>query len=211
MEIYKTKKYNYDCSLYTYHFINDDLSTMSFHQTLNRDLVFDVEGGIQESDSNEYSFVIKKSEFKEVYDLIENMLQSMKKRNDEWVKRIQAIGSSLEVMPEYRELFEKGYFSWKSDAPANEDNLGTQSKIYNYLDIIQHENEYELKFISNYKGSFYACVVEVNTSRSRYDSLRFPVWDFFKNLEKVCEEISMKELNRILDEKDKELTKKLEN
>ncbi len=210
MRIYKTNKSNFDCSPYTYHFINDDLSTMHFHQTLNCDLVFDVEEGPKDTDSNEYSFIIKKSEFKEVYDLIENMLKSIKERNDEWVKRVQTIGSKLKAMPEYKELFEKGYFSWKSDAPITEDHLGThfETHKYNYLDVIQHEDAYELKFISNYKGTYYACVVELNTSRSRYGVLRFPVWEFFNKLEKVCEEISMEELRSIYKEIYKELIKK---
>lgn len=206
MEIYKTKKNVHGWNPYTYHFISDE-AEMIFHQGGSFDLLFTVNPYELDKLKNEYTFIIKKSEFKEVYDLITNMLKSMKKQNDEWVKRIQAIGSSLEVMPEYKELFEKGYFSWKSDAPANEDDLETQEKKYNYFSIIPHDDEYELVFIIGYKLSIWGFSVEVNTDRSRYNSLRFDVFTFFKKLEKVCEETSMEELNRILDEKDKELTK----
>ena len=209
MEIYKTKKNVNGWNPYTYHFISDE-AEMIFHQGGNFDLLFTVNPYEFDKLKNEYTFIIKKSEFKEVYDLITNMLKSMKKQNDEWVKLTDS--ADLSVMPEYKELFERGYFSWKSDAPANEVEMDHgQEKKYNCLSIIPHDDEYELVFIIGNKLSIWGFSVEVNTDRSRYNSLRFDVWTFFKKLEKVCEETSMEELNRILDEKDKELTKKLEN
>ena len=180
MKIYKTKGSSRRFSSpYTYYFINDE-AVMFFDQGENGDLSFTVESNL-EYEKEEYTFAIKKSEFKEVYDLITNMLESMKKRNDEWVKRAYECGSKIDMMPEYRELFEKGYFYWKSDAPANEDELGWERvKKYNYLSIIPHDDEYELVFTIGYKSIWlWGDTVSVNTDRSRYNVLRFDVWDFF--------------------------------
>ena len=99
------------------------------------------------------------------------------------------IGNRL--APEYQELFSNGYFSWKSDAPANEGEWARNPFIYNYLNIKPNDNSYRFEFINNINKPFFN--VEVNTDRSRYGKYRFYVVDFFKELGNTCEEIEDKE------------------
>ena len=201
MQIFMTGSDNYyNYSNNQYYFVNE-CGYLEFYQLGSFDLAFTVHKF--DAEKSVISFNIDKNEYSKVYELITDMLDT--------IEKLKYLRETNIISPEYKELYEKGYFSWKSDAPANEDHLGTQEKIYNYLDIIQHEDAYELKFISNFKGHYYACVVEVNTDRSRYNSLRFPVWDFFNSLEKVVKEISIEELDNVYKERYKELIKKGES
>ena len=159
-------EYNYDCSNNHFYFINDD-AVACFYQGLNCDLVFSV---YSFNNLNKVVFTISKTEFKKVYNLIDNMLKEMDSRKDTL---------------EYKELFQKGYFSWKSDAPANEESWASNDEfVYNYLNIIATESKYKLEFINNTSNPSFC--IEINTDRSRYGSMRFDIWDLFKNLENVC-------------------------
>lgn len=159
-------EYNYDCSANHFYFINDD-AIVCFYQGLNCDLVFSV---YSFNKLNKVEFIISKTEFKKIYDLIDNMLKEMHSKGDAL---------------EYRKLFEKGYFSWKSDAPANEEAWASNDEfVYNYLNIITTETAYKLEFINNTNNPRFC--VEINTDRSRYGRMRFNIWDLYKNLENVC-------------------------
>lgn len=169
MEIFNVKKDNFDCSDNNYYFINDE-ALMCFSQGLNCDLTLSV--NTYPNIEGKVSFIIDKKEFKDIYDLIHNMLEEIHRRKD-------VLG--------YNELFEKGYFSWKSDAPANEELWGTKDEfIYNYFNIIPMESAYILEMVNNTDN--YIFCIEINTDRSRYERIRFDVFDFFKNLEHVCHE-----------------------
>jgi len=165
-KIINVKEYNYDCSNNHFYFI-DDNAIICFYQGLNCDLVF----SIHTFDSvDKVIFTISESEFKEIYDLIDNMLNEIQSRKD---------------ILEYTELFEKGYFSWKSDAPANEEEWNSNNQfIYNYFNIIPTHSAYKLEFINNTNNPRFC--VEINTDRSRYGRIRFDIWDLYKKLESVC-------------------------
>lgn len=167
MEIFNVKKDNFDCSENNYYFINKE-AIVRFYQGLNCDLVFCID--TYPNIVNKVSFIIDKSKYKEICDLIYNMLEEIHFRKD-------IIG--------YNELFEKGYFSWQSDAPANDEQI-TGDFVYNYLNIIPVESGYKLEFINN-TDDHYFCV-EVNTDRSRYDRIRFDMFKLFKKLEYACHE-----------------------
>lgn len=159
-------EYNYDCSSNHFYFINGD-AIVCFYQGLNCDLVFSV---YSFSTLNKVEFTISKTEYEKVYDLIDNMLKKMHSKKDTL---------------EYKELFQKGYFSWKSDAPANEEAWAINEEfVYNYLNIIATNSAYELEFINNTKSPRFC--VEINTDRSRYGIMRFDIWDLYKDLENVC-------------------------
>lgn len=165
-KIINMTEYNYDCSDNHFYFINDDAITY-FYQSLNCDLVFSINSF---NSLNKVEFIISKTKFKEVYDLIDNMLKEMYLNKDTF---------------EYQKLFEKGYFSWKSDAPANEEAWTSNADfVYNYFNIIPDESSYKLEWINNTKKPRFC--VEINTDRSRYGSMRFYIWDLFKNLENAC-------------------------
>lgn len=140
---------------------------MCFYQGLNCDLIFSV---YSFSDLKKVEFIVSKTQFEKIYNLINAMLKEMCSKKDTF---------------EYNELFENGYFSWKRDAPANEETWGSNDKfVYNYFNIITNESSYSLEFINNTRNPGFC--VEINTDRSRYGSMRFDVWDLFKNLENVC-------------------------
>lgn len=179
MEIFRTVCDNFDCDDNIYYFVNND-SIMKFYQSLNCDLVFNI---MSSNIEKENSFLIKKDEHPKVYLLIEKMLNNIEK--EKYLRNMDRIS------PEYRELYENGYFSWKSDAPANELDLKGKF-IYNYLNILISKDCFEFKFINNINTQVYS--VEVNTDRSRYGKLRFEVFDFFKNLECVCNQINSKDV-----------------
>lgn len=166
-KIINIKKYNYDCCENHFYLINDN-AVVCFFQGLNRDLIFSI---LSFKKINKVSFIVKKEEFKELYDLIDGMINEIHSRKD-------IIG--------YEELFEKGFFSWQSDAPANEESWNTNDIfVYNYFNILPIESAYKLEFInSTNKNRF---TVEINTDRSRYDRIRFDVWDLYKELENVCD------------------------
>ncbi|MBE6149254.1 MAG: hypothetical protein E7170_00845 [Firmicutes bacterium] len=183
-KIINVMEYNYDCSTNHFYFINDD-GIVCFYQALNCDLVFSI---YSFKNISEVDFVISKTEFRKVYDLINDMLNEMHFRKDTL---------------EYMELFEKGYFSWKSDAPANEEAWASNNDfVYNYLNIIEIESAYKLKFINNTNNPRFC--VEINTDRSRYGRMRFNIWDLYKNLENVCH----KENKAVLEDDIKQLALK---
>jgi len=165
-KIFNVKEYNYDCSTDHFYFIND-AAVVCFYQMLNCDLVFSV----YTFDSlDKVTFVINKNEFSEIYNLIDNMLNKIHSKKDIYG---------------YRELFEKGYFSWKSDAPANEEAWSSNNSfVYNYLNIIPTLEEYRLEFINTTTNNRFG--IEINTDRSRYGRIRFDMWDLYKQLESFC-------------------------
>lgn len=164
-KIINVRKFNHDCCENHFYFINDD-AIICFYQALNYDLIFSV----LSFNNNNITFIITETEFREIYYLIDSMLNKIHSRKD-------ILG--------YKELFEKGYFSWQSDAPANEEDWAASNKfIYNYFNIIPIDYAYKLEFINNTNNPRFC--IEINTDRSRYDRMRFDMWDLYKKLEKVC-------------------------
>lgn len=176
-KIINVKKFNYDCCDNHFYFISDD-AIIDFYQALNCDLLFSV---FNFNNLSNVSFIVSEKDFKEVYDLIDEMLNEIHSRKD-------ILG--------YNNLFEKGFFSWQSDAPANEDAWNNSFFIYNYFNIIPMHSAYKLEFVNNTNKPRFS--VEVNTDRSRYDRIRFDVWDFYKKLEKVCPLVDKNVLNEIV-------------
>lgn len=178
MKVFQTIIDNRDCDNNYFYFINDD-SVLNIYQGLNCDLMFTIYSYLGIKDK--VSFVVRQDEYPEIFDLITNLLDRI-----ESMKYLR-IGNI--ISPEYRELFAKGYFSWQSDAPANEEDWGNSDKpfVYNYFNILPLENAYELLFVNN--SNNYLFSVEVNTDRSRYGQLRFEVFDFFKKLDGTCEKL----------------------
>ena len=170
MEIYNLKKYNFDCSYNNYYFISDN-AMLQLYQSLNYDLVFYV--NMYQNILKTVNFEIKSDEFPEIYSLINKMLVNIKNENSS----------------DYNRLFEKGYFSWKSDAPANEEEITKKSFIYNYFNIVESDDAYILEFVNNINKHRFS--VEVNTDRSRYGSIRFDVYNLFKDLNDVCSIIDL--------------------
>ena len=177
-KIINVEKYNYDCCTNHFYFINDE-AIICFYQALNCDLIFSI---FTFNDLENVSFIVSKNEFKQIYELIEGMLNQIHSRKD-------VIG--------YNELFEEGFFCWKSDAPSNEEAWASSDRfIYNYFNIIPIESGYKLEFINNTKTPRFS--VEINTDRSRYDRMRFDVWDLYKNLENVCPKVDENDLNEMV-------------
>ena len=187
MRIFMTEQdKHYDYSNNTYHFVNE-CGFLKLCQLGSFDLAFivykfDVEKSI-------ISFNIDKDEYPKVYELINSMLEE--------IERLKYLRETNIIRPEYKKLYEKGYFSWKSDAPVNEYCRSNEDFIYNYFNIHKGDDSYKFEFVcSNDDTSF---TVEINTDRSRYAELRFPVWDFFNKLKEVCEKIdSNDEIRNIL-------------
>ena len=176
MKIYRMVENNPSWSDNKFYFIGED-SYMKFYQKPSFDLAFTV-SQINESDKN--VFTVSKEENPMVYDLITKMLSSMGER--------KVLRDYKTLNPFYQDLFENGYFSWKSDAPSF---TYDESVVYNYLNIIPADKCYNLVFIKNTDTPFYT--VEVNTDRSRYGNLVFDVQDFFNDLEKACETLDSSE------------------
>ena len=165
-KLINVKKDNYDCCDNSFYFINNE-AIVHFYQSPNYDLIFSI---LVLNNSNKVTFVVSQEGFKKLYDLIDSMLNEIHSRKD-------ILG--------YQELFEKGFFSWQSDAPANEEAWNTNDKfVYNYFNIIPLESAYKLEFANSTNNPRFT--VEINTDRSRYDRIRFDVWDFYKGLENVC-------------------------
>ena len=192
MKIFKItdNKTTYSYEKNQYYFVGDDF-WVKFFQGGNLDLVLYVNTFNKVKDK--VSFSVKKEEYPEIYKLIFEMLQGIEKN-----KYLNYCDGKKIIAPEYKELFEKGYFSWQSDAPANEEDWGSsKSFLYNYFNIISMDNEYRLEFINNVKKEYFS--IEVNTDRSRYGTLRLDVWDFFNKLKDTCKEISYDESRIILE------------
>ena len=177
MKIFRVVRDNFDCDNNSYYFVNND-SVMKIYQGLNCDLMFTINlfNNIEKP-----SFLVKQDEYPLVCELITKML------ND--IEKLKYLRNSNIISPEYKELYEKGYFSWKSDAPSNEEDWKNKNGfIYNYFNILKTEEGYQLEFINNIKKCNFS--VEVNTDRSRYGMIRFEVFKFFKNLENVINQVS---------------------
>ena len=167
-----------------YYFIKDD-AYLKICQGGNKDLYFKVNTfGIVKKDA---SFKVKKSELPGIYKLIKEMLD--KYETDDYKYIISE--TKKWVCEEYKELFEKGYFSYRSDAPADE---YSDTFVYNYFSVKSNEDEYELSF-SNSLETYYF-VVEVNTDRSRHGRLRFPVMEFYTSLKDELPEVTDYEVVR---------------
>ena len=181
MNIYKALYSYYVKSENEYYFITDD-SVIRFYKKPSWDLEFSI--STFNNVKSEVSVLIKKSEFLDVYNLRREMLTKIEKDDNKYLKMGDEI---LGVSPEYKELFKNGYFSWQSDAPAEEYFFEPEVFKYNCFNIIPLEDEYLLTFINNTNECRFS--IEINTDRSRYGKLRFPVWDFFDKLKNVCEKI----------------------
>ena len=167
---------NYDYSNKKYYFLNE-CGYLEFYQLGSFDLAFTVHKF--DGKKNVISFNIDKNEYPKVYELINSMLNE--------IEELKYLRETNIIRPEYKELYKKGYFSWKSDAPANEYCTYKEEYAYNYLSIHQGEDSYMLEFICNIDKPYFT--VEVNTDRSRYAELRFPVWNFFHKLNAACEKV----------------------
>lgn len=179
MKIFNHVSYNHDCSDDHIFFVTEE-AYLKFYQSGNYDLVFSVNTFPDLKSSAK--FKIKKEEYPFVHDLIKNMLNK--------IENHKILRGSNFIDPDYQLLYKDGYFSWQSDAPANE--LSKEGFVYNYLNILLDEDgSYILEFINNTNETNFC--VEVNTDRSRYGSIRFDVWDFFNGLGEVVEKIDTHE------------------
>lgn len=167
-----------------YYFIKDD-AYLKIWQGANKDLYFKVNTfGIVKKD---VSFKVKKSEFPGIYKLIKEMLDKYETDDYKYV----ITETKKWVCEEYKELFEKGYFSYRSDAPADE---YSDTFVYNYFSVKSNEDEYELSFSNSLEAYYF--VVEVNTDRSRHGRLRFPVMELYTSLKDELPEITDYEVVR---------------
>ncbi len=127
------KNYNNDnhVSNYAFEFIYDDFST-EFFQSGNGDLNLLTTS----SSTNDKVIEIRKNEDNELFNIFDEFYSSLDKYRNRFG---------------YKELFESGYFSWKSDAPANEEDWTSKDKpfIYNYLNIFKEEDCYKLVLVNN--------------------------------------------------------------
>ena len=185
MKIFKTEDVNsYNYITDEYYFV-DELGYLNFHQMGSFDLAFTVHKfDIQ---PNTLSFSIDKDKYPKIHELISSMLDE--------IENLKYLRGTNRITEEYMMLYEKGYFSWQSDAPANENSV-KEDFVYNYFNIHKNNNSYIFEFVSNVDSPFFT--VEVNTDRSRYMELRFPVWDFFHKLRETCELKSEDEKRKIL-------------
>ena len=155
-----------DIARHTIKFIEEDFVT-EFYQSGNRDL------NLSTFSSNKKIIIeIKKSEKYNLFILLDCFYKSL----DDYKNKYG-----------YDELFKNGYFSWKSDAPANDYQISSNDQfIYNSLNIYNKEDSYLLELINNTnKNNF---VIEFNTDRSRYGTLVCPIWDLFSNLKSCTDE-----------------------
>ena len=200
MQIFMTGSDNhYNYSNNQYYFVNE-CGYLKFYQLGSFDLAFTVHKF--DDEKSVISFNIDKNEYSKVYELITDMLDA--------IEKLKYLRETNIISPEYKELYEKGYFSWKSDAPVNENCNYKEDFIYNYFSIHKGNNSYMFEFICNTDKPYFT--VEVNTDRSRYAGLRFPVWAFFNNLEGACEKVeSNDEIREILKFYHNQKVKKITN
>lgn len=192
----KSNEISEGCVSTRYFFIGYDF-WVQFFQEDSQDLVFTVDSFTKVKEKA--SFIVKKEENPEIYDLISKMLQNIENN------KYYDFGDEKKIIKEeYSSLFEKGYFSWQSDESEN----WNEPFIYNSLNIIPGDNEYIFEFINNINRPAFS--VEINTNRSRYVDFRFNVWDLFNDLKDVCKEISEDEFKEVKEELCKNInTKKL--
>lgn len=187
MQIFMTKSdANNDYSDNKYYFVNE-CGYLEFYQLGSFDLVFTVHKF--DVEQNVVSFTIDMNKYPKVYELINSMFDEVEK-----LKHLRATNI---ITPEYKMLYDKGYFSWKSDAPTNECCYDKEGFVYHYFNIHKINDLFIFEFICNSDDPYFT--VEVNTDRSRYEKLRFPVWNLFNKLEGACEKIkSNDEVRKIL-------------
>ena len=188
MQIFMTSSdEHYDYSNCTYYFVNE-YGYLKFHQMGSFDLAFTVHKF--DSEQNKVSFTIGKDKYPQVYGRITSMLAG--------IEELKYLSGTNRLIPEYEMLYENGYFSWKSDAPANETTYMWHNEDfkYHYFNIHQNADSYIFEFICSTETPYFT--VEVNTDRSRYAELRFPIWEFFNKLDEVCENVDEDKAREIL-------------
>ena len=110
MRIFMTESAeHFDYSTNKYYFVNES-GYFEFYQSASLDLAFTVHKFW--ADENVICFNIDKNEYPKVYKLISSMLDE--------IEKLKYLRETNIIKPEYNQLYEKGYFNWKSDAPANE-------------------------------------------------------------------------------------------
>lgn len=193
-------KENYDYSNITYYFV-DESGYLKFHQMGSFDLAFTVHKFDKEE--NLILFKIDKSNYPKVYELVTSMLNA--------IEELKYLRGTNIILPEYKMLYEKGYFSWKSDAPADEYCNHNEDFKYHYFNIHKYNDSYIFEFICSIDTPYFT--VEVNTDRSRYAELRFPVWDFFNKLKSVCDKVESDDEKReiLKNYRDQKVKKKTNN
>lgn len=155
----KYKNISNFCSPYTFVFEGDDFETY-FYQSPNGDLSLTT---IVKDMSNRI-IEIRKDENYQLYSIFDNFYNGLENYKDKYG---------------YDELFANGFFSWKSDAPANELAV-YENFIYNYLNIYKEKDVYKLVLVNNIKSNVF--VIEFDTDRSRYGILVLWVFTLFKQL-----------------------------
>lgn len=175
MHIFRTIIDNYDCNDNLYYFITNN-AVLKIFQGLNCDLCFSLL--TFNSIEKKVSFSIKKEEYFDIYNLVEDMLCQIEGKK--YLDFDYGNGKKI-YDPDYAELYKNGYFSWQSDAPANE--YSHDEFIYNYFNILSYDNEFVFEFVNNIGNKSFT--VEVNTDRSRYGMIRFDIFDFFLKLESI--------------------------
>ena len=187
MQIFMTE-HNKKCdySNNTYYFVNES-GYLKFYQAGSFDLAFTVHKF--DVDESVISFNINNNKYSKIYEYINSMLDE--------IEKLKYLRETNIIRPEYKELYEKGYFSWKSDAPANEYCKFNEDFIYNYFNIHKVNDSYIFEFVCNIDTPYFT--VEVNTDRSRYAELRFPIWDLFNKIKEICKKVeSDEEIREIL-------------
>lgn len=186
MQIFMTSSRDYyDCCNDTYYFV-DECGYLEFYQKGSWDLALTVHKF--DNDQNIIPFKIDKDKYPKICELISSMFDG--------IEELKYLRGTNRIIPEYEMLYKKGYFSWQSDAPANDWSNHDEQFKYNYFNIHNDNGSYIFEFISSVDTPFFT--VEVNTDRSRYEELRFPVWDFFNKLDKVCDKVDDDEKRKIL-------------
>lgn len=195
-QIKSTNNYK-DVADYYYQFITED-GMVEFKQCDNLDLVWHI---LPKKETDNFSFTIDYENNQRLYLAIQKMFEELEKekinhlnkyitketvwRNNEEVtyrlsknekRRRKQLFKNVDP---YYKLIHKNTFIWQSDAPANENSIGIF--VYNYWIINKINDSYIFTFTKS-KEDYYSYQVEINTDRSRYDSYRLIVWDFFKNL-----------------------------
>lgn len=180
---YKYNNISEFCYPYTFEFMSDDFITY-FYQSPNGDLSLTTYSNIIDNKVLE----IRKDDNYQLYMIFHKFYQSL----DDYKEKYG-----------YKELFETGYFSWKSDAPANELASNTPF-IYNYLNIVPGNDVYKLELINNIKDNTF--IIEFNTDRSRYGILVLCVYQLLKDLRELTNKYHQITIDEYLYQKS--LTKK---
>ena len=150
MEIFKvvSEQTAHGCDRNEYYFVGDDF-WVKFFQGGNLDLMLYVNTFQEVKDK--VSFSITKEEHPKVYKLISKMLDGIEDK-----KYIEFSDGKRKLATEYSDLFKKGYFSWQSDAPANEEDYG---KSKDFILINKKKNAFNIicQFCIIICNSRYSC------------------------------------------------------